>query len=172
MQQVIDDFEHALYEPFLDLYRASFPDFEQRSTAQQAFAFDDDQYCLLAFEKAGKFVGFISYWQLSECLYIEHFAVVQHLRGKGYGTQILNSFVKRASLPVVLEIDPVVDEKSLRRLNFYQKCRFYKNTFAHTHPPYMPNHEPHPLIVMSSHRPLTPQQYEGFYKDLCQVVMR
>ena len=62
--------------------------------------------------------------------YIEHFAVHQGLRGRGYGSEILNAFLRSTSKIVLLEIDPFVDSVSRARLRFYRKCGFHENPFA------------------------------------------
>ena len=118
------------------------------------------------------FVGFISYWEFSSYRYIEHFAVHQGLRGRGYGSEILNAFLRSTSKIVLLEIDPVVDSVSRARLRFYRKCGFHENPFAHTHPPYREGYPPHSLVVLTSPRSITENEYRIFSTDLTEVVMQ
>ena len=161
-----------LYSRFENLYSGSFPVFEQRTYRQQDYAFSSDRYHLVAYEENGTFIGFISYWEFDTYIYIEHFAVDMKLRGKGYGTLILNRFIKEQPKIIILEIDPVTDEISALRLRFYEKCGFYKNEYDHVHPPYRQGYEGHSLIVLSANRKLTGEEYMLFTGDLRNIVMR
>ena len=73
--------------------------------------------------------------------------------------------------PVVLEIDPPVDEIARRRQGFYQRCGFAVNPYPHVHPPYRPEYPGHELVVLSSPRALTPAEYGAFACYLSAVVM-
>lgn len=85
---------------------------------------------LVGYSEGDMFVGFISYWEFGSYRYIEHFAVHQGLRGRGYGSEILNAFLRSTSKIVLLEIDPIVDSVSRARLRFYRKCGFHENPFC------------------------------------------
>ncbi len=50
---------------------------------------------------------------------------------------------------VLLEIDPPVDEISLRRETFYERCGYRANIHPHVHPPYRAGFPGHELVVMS-----------------------
>lgn len=127
---------------------------------------------LVGYSEGDMFVGFISYWEFGSYRYIEHFAVHQGLRGRGYGSEILNAFLRSTSKIVLLEIDPVVDFVSRARLRFYRKCGFHENPFAHTHPPYREGYSPHSLVVLTSPRSITENEYRIFSTDLTEVVMQ
>lgn len=167
----IDRFEHPLYPAFEQLYAHSFPVFEQRTPEQQAKAFASVNYHLTGYVEDQSFMGFIAYWEFPSYLYIEHFAINGNERGKGYGSQVLNSFVKETPKTVLLEIDPPIDEISIARLRFYRKCGFYQNPYSHIHPPYRKGYEGHSLQVLTSVRALSPEEYEQFKNDLNEDVM-
>ena len=168
----IDSSQHELYDSWRKLYTVSFPIFEQRTQEQQEKAFSCADYHLVGYSEGDRFVGFISYWEFSSYRYIEHFAVHQGLRGRGYGSEILNAFLRSTSKIVLLEIDPVVDSVSRARLRFYRKCGFHENPFAHTHPPYREGYPPHSLVVLTSPRSITENEYRIFSTDLTEVVMQ
>ena len=168
----IDSSQHELYDSWRKLYTVSFPIFEQRMQEQQEKAFSCADYHLVGYSEGDMFVGFISYWEFSSYRYIEHFAVHQGLRGRGYGSEILNAFLRSTSKVVLLEIDPVVDSVSRARLRFYRKCGFHENPFAHTHPPYREGYPPHSLVVLTSPRSITENEYRIFSTDLTEVVMQ
>ncbi len=173
MQQCyINSCNHPLYQSFHDLYSVSFPIFEQRTAAQQADAFQDERYKLLAFTDDEAFLGFISYWEFDTYRYVEHFAVNAELRGRGYGSTILRAFLQATDKVTLLEIDPVVDSVSEARLRFYKRCGFQENPYPHRHPAYRSGYRPHPLVVLTAKRAITREEYQKFYNDLRKTVMK
>lgn len=167
----VTSFEHPLYKPFLDLYRESFPLFEQRTAEQQLRAFQSDAYKLLVFTVGDSFLGFIAYWEFDDYCYVEHFAVNSTLRGKGIGSGLLKTFIRSISKTVLLEIDPITDPVSEVRLKFYKRCGFFENPYPHRHPAYCGEYQPHPLIVLTTNREITAEEYQRFALDLCETVM-
>lgn len=168
----IDSCNHPLYKSFYDLYCTSFPKFEQRSVSQQIEAFQNKQYKLLAFTENDLFFGFISYWEFDTYCYVEHFAVNTELRGKGYGSYLLRTFIQSTGKIVLLEIDPITDSISESRLRFYQKCGFFENPYPHKHPAYRHEFQPHPLIVLTTKREISEDEYQRFNLDLNISVMK
>ena len=183
----ITDRKDPLFGTFLKIYSSSFPVFEQRTDIQQDMAFGDIHYHLAVYmdseahsigqdktRGSGQedFAGFISYWEFDGYIYIEHFAVNNTIRGKGYGSKILDSFIT-AHLPkrIVLEIDPLEDKISRARLRFYERCGFSANVYDHRHPPYRSGYSPHPLIVLSTHGEISETEYKRFSNDLSDIVM-
>ncbi len=171
-QHYINSSDHPLYETFQNLYHTSFPLFEQRSKAQQKEAFQNDKYKLLAFTENETFLGFISYWSFGTYCYIEHFAVNTDLRGKGYGSHLLGTFIQSIDKIVLLEIDPITDDVSEARLRFYKRCGFYENPYPHKHPAYRHEFRPHPLIVLTTKREISEEEYLTFNHDLNTTVMK
>ena len=163
--------EDERFEKFRRLYGSSFPIFEQRTSGQQEYAFGCSQYHLSEYWDDDIFVGFISNWEFDRQIYIEHLAVDTTLRGKGYGSRMLDSFVASTPKTVILEIDPVVDDISRARLRFYESCGSRRNGFRHRHPAYREGYQPHPLVVLSSGRQIPPDEYEEFSRNLKEIVM-
>ncbi len=119
-----------------------------------------------------QWVGFISYWEFDSYIYIEHFAIDNLLRGKGYGSRVLKTFVEQKGKTVLLEIDPIVDEVSAARLRFYSHCGFQTNPFPHCHPAYREEYQPHSLVVLTAPKEISQKEYQCFYADLYRIVMR
>lgn len=161
-----------LYNAFKALYSSSFPVFEQRTEAQQAWAFGQAEYHLAGYTDEEKWIGFISYWEFDTYIYIEHFAIDATLRGQGYGSRVLKAFVEKKDKTVLLEIDPIVDEVSAARLRFYTHCGFQTTPYTHRHPAYREGFPPHPLVVLTAPVAISEEEYRRFYSDLCEVVMR
>ncbi len=70
---------------------------------------------IIGYCSEGSFIGFISFWEFKDYLYIEHFAINNEIRGKGYGSTILNKFIKSTPKTILLEIDPIIDDISNAR---------------------------------------------------------
>lgn len=161
------------YNTFKDIYSVSFPIYEQRDEKQQAYAFTDTHYHLLATIEDDVLVSFISYWEFDTYVYIEHLAVNPGLRGRNAGSKTLSAFAEHIQKTIILEIDPPVDEISRKRLRFYEKLGYKTNPYKHFHPAYMPQqYEPHELLVLSNPASLDKAEYKQFYKDLKSVVMK
>ena len=67
---------------------------------------------------------------------IEHFAIFKELRDKGYGTKFLNSFLQNTSKDIIFEIEPVTDEITTRRANFYLRLGFKFSDVEYYQPNY------------------------------------
>ncbi len=67
---------------------------------------------------------------------------------------------------IILEIDPPVDEKSKRRMGFYERVGFLQNSFDHIHPPYHNGIKGHELVVMSYPEKLSISEYDLFFQYL------
>ncbi|MBD8390308.1 GNAT family N-acetyltransferase [Dysgonomonas sp. BGC7] len=163
--------EDKYYKQFLSVYKSSFPVFEQRSQEQQSAAFKNNSYCLVALVKGDKLASFISYWEFDDYIYIEHLAVNSELRGQNIGSFTLSKFAQNNRKILLLEIDPLVDEVSKRRLCFYKKLGYKVNPYHHHHPAYRQGYDSHELLVLSLSEVLSENMYNRFYSDLVQVVM-
>lgn len=168
----ITEKQSPFYSDFENLYRISFPIFEQRTEQQQIQAFSSLAYHLNIYLDGETFVGFIAYWEFDYYLYIEHFAVHPDLRGKGYGSIVLKTLQDSTNKRLLLEIDPVTDEISAKRLHFYQLNGFYTNLYRHTHPPYREGFHGHELVVLTTVGQISQEEYAQFDTDLREIVMR
>ena len=160
------------YKEFLRIYSISFPVYELRNQEQQLYAFNNEHYHLFYLIENNTFNSFISFWNFDEYVYVEHLAVNDQLRGQNIGTSSLMKFQEEIKKTIILEIDPIIDEISAKRLLFYKKIGFNQCLYKHYHPAYDLSYSPHELLVLSTGSVLTLQQYDIFRKDLGQIVMR
>ena len=119
----------------------------------------------------GTFVGDMLYWRTDLFAYVEHFCIEPNLRGRRYGQRALEALCAQCGL-VILEIDPTVDEISIRRKGFYERCGYVANAFAHVHPPYQAANRGHELIVMSYPHAISQSEFDSFTLDLGEKVMK
>lgn len=161
-----------IYPQFKRLYEESFPLAEQRTEFQQKMAFESERYRLICHEENNVLAGFISYWDFDNFIYIEHFAVNKDLRGRGYGFKIMEEFKSATDKILVLEIDKITDAQSAARLRFYKKCGFFENPHKHSHPGYGYGLGECPMLILSTQRQITSEEYAKFYSDLKNLAMR
>lgn len=161
-----------LYEAFRNVYRVSFPIYEQRTEIQQEDAFSSSHYHLDCYMQSDCFVGFIAYWAFDRYVYVEHFAIHPELRGGGFGGKILTTLISNENKRVILEIDPIADEVSSARMRFYQSYGFSENSYPHIHPAYREEYPGHNLIVMTTRGYMTESEYTLFLTDLRTVIMK
>ena len=152
------------------LYATSFPVHEQRDLAHQRVAFTAQDYHFDIIEDDGRFVGILLYWDMPQYLYVEHFAIDAGLRGKQYGSRALTQLCQQGK-PVILEIDPPVDDISIKRQHFYEKLGFVANPYPHVHPPYKEDLAGHSLVVMSYPAAIDKTLYDAFLRHLTNTVM-
>lgn len=161
--------DHPLYQDALALYRASFPPHEQREAASQQAILGNEAYHFDLLLDAGEWVGEALYWDAGDFLYLEHFCIRPELRNRRYGQKALEVLCRR---PLILEIDPPVDEISIRRKGFYERCGLAANPYPHVHPPYHAGNRGHDLVLMTAPRQITSQEFDEFTRFLRGVVMK
>ena len=113
--------EAADYPRMLDLYLSAFPAEERRDVSDlvRLMCGEPRFHVLAAYDEAG-FAGFITYWDFSAFRYVEHFAISDACRGKGYGGAVIEHVKSATDLPILLEVEPPVTEQAVRRIRFYE----------------------------------------------------
>ncbi len=159
------------FDEFLSVYSISFPIFEQRVKEQHIYAFNQPNYNVNCYIENNSFIGFIVFWDFDSYIYIEHLAIHPDRRGQNYGSLVLNQFIEQNEKSIILEIDPLVDDISVKRYHFYKHLGFIKNNHKHTHPAYREGFQDHELIILSTQKVLSKKEYEQFYSDLKNIVM-
>lgn len=162
--------EHPLFQQAMALYQLSFPPHEQREMPSQQAIMRHPAYHFDAIWQDGIFIGEALSWKIGDFRYIEHFCILPEMRNKRYGQRALALLLQ--AHPLMLEIDPPIDEISLRRKGFYECCGFVANPFPHVHPPYHPGNHGHALVVMSAPAPLTQKDYDAFNRYLQDEIMK
>lgn len=93
-------------------------------------------------------VGFITYWNLGDFYYIEHFAIDPDHRNGGYGKKVLAHLKERLNAPIVLEVELPTEEMSKRRINFYQREGYTLWEKEYFQPPYKTGEDILPMLLM------------------------
>ena len=161
--------DDPLYERAIALYHISFPAHEQREALSQAQILNRSAYHFDAICDNGEFIGEILYWDIGGFFYIEHFCIEPAMRNRRYGQKILSAL---QTTPLILEIDPPIDEISIRRKRFYERSGFVENPYPHVQLPYHRGGAEHRLVIMSRPRTLSRSEYEGINEYLHNTVMK
>ena len=137
--------QHPLAGEWWQLYKAAFPTSERRGGAQHAAALQDAAFhCLHLADEAG-LAGIRSYWQWTGLCYVEHLAIAESRRGQRLGHQALELL----PLPCILEIEPVVDASTARRLAFYESAGLVRLPQPHVQLAYQAGQPDVPLWLLS-----------------------
>ena len=169
----IKNIEEELFQKIWPLYRISFPEFEQRNISDMQKALTHSGFvCEVFLDEEKQPLGFLMYWEFDNFIYIEYFAVFPEKRGGGTGSKVLKDFLSRAKKPVILDIDPVCDQITSRRLGFYKRHGMVENKhIIHNHSPYQRGGEPFVLELISYPNQVSPAEYEKFIKIHRQIIV-
>ena len=167
----ITDTGHEMYKKAMELYADSFPPHEQREAKSQAAILGDDEYHFALACDDDTFVGEALYWEWDGYIYIEHLCILPEMRNKAYGGKVLELLAVK-NKKVILEIDPPVDDISIRRRGFYERSGFTENPYPHVHPPYHRGNKGHELVVMSRPGKLSAAECDCFWDYLNGHVMK
>ena len=163
--------DDKMFNESMILYKKSFPFHEQRGMESQIEILNDKEYHFDLVYDNNSFVGIILYWETLDYIYIEHFCIEPNMRNKKYGENALE-LLKKKKKTIILEIDPPIDEISIRRKLFYTRAGYKENDFNHIHPPYSKYNKGHLLSVMSYPDFLTQIEYDNFNLYLKNRVMK
>lgn len=166
---LLDNYLEKLWE----IYINSFPADERRSFSQQKEVMKNEKYNVIPFFNNDELIGFLAYWDLSDFIFVEHFAFSSKVRGKGFGSKYLKQFLKQADKLVILEVEPESDEITLRRIGFYNRLGFELNEYDYCQPAFNENKEPVILQLMSYKKKLKINEFqlikEKLYRDIYNI---
>lgn len=138
------------------LYELSFPPEERRLLPAQQCLLDKGALCLSTITKAGTFAGFIFYWQLTDFIFIEHFAIEPGQRGGGIGRNVIRLLEEQHPY-IVLEVEPPQTADAIRRIHFYEQLGFTAYPYTYLQPPYLAGGEALPMWLMQ--KGMSPEEH-------------
>lgn len=171
------DLDHASPELRIqawELYECSFPSYERWGKEAFSRASEDSRFhTKLAIDDRGRLIALLYYWTFSGMLYVEFLAVNTSMRGQNIGTLLVQELIdQNPGLKVFLEIDPPIDDISIRRLHFYERLGFLANQHEHIHPSYISGEGayPHRLIIMTHGELMTEAEFAEFRDFLISAL--
>jgi GNAT superfamily N-acetyltransferase len=154
----------------VDLYTTSFPERERRNINTLEIVLTDRRFHAVKFVINNGFAALMFYWQLDKIVFLEHLAVAENIRGKGYGKQIMEWLLNLPVAHFLLEVEHPFDENSQRRIAFYERIGFSTNHYEYFQPPYRVNDDPLPLLLMSKPEIDGLQTFQLLTRELHEVV--
>lgn len=119
-----------------DLYESSFPPEERREHGQLVQLLSNPRCHINHIYQNNSLIGLITFWDFNEFVYIEHFAIMPYLQGKGIGKQVVHNLLNSIAKPLLLEVEPPLDDQSKRRIKFYSELGFKLLNRVYVQPSY------------------------------------
>ncbi len=157
------------YSQAIALYERNFIVSERRDADEQRRIMKEDDYHFEVILDGDVFCGFIFFWETQKFLYLEHLCIVEEQRGKSIGSQALN-YLKSKNKNVIIEIEPIVDETTLKRKIFYENNGFCVNPHKHIQVKYRKEDSDLELLILTLTNPISKQEYDEFYNYLLEKV--
>jgi len=131
------------------IYEEAFPPDERREWTQFIELLKNPNFFLKAIYNQKKLIGMLTIWNLHEFRFIEHFAIQDAERGKGFGTQVVNQLLAGTSIPLILEVEEPVTETAHKRIQFYERINFSVCKREYFQPPYTIDKNEVKMLLMS-----------------------
>lgn len=162
--------EHDFSEIYA-IMESSFPASECRTFEAQKALLKHPSYRIITEKnEQGNIVAFLAGWKFAHFRFVEHIAVDSRIRGGGLGQKLMGRFISQSNQPVVLEVEPPVDEWSRRRIGFYERLGFHLNHFEYVQPPLREGQTDVRLQIMSYPGALSEQEFTPFKEILYTEV--
>jgi len=164
------DIKHPYFARAWALYEEAFPLEERRLINSQAAIMNHPNYHYELILQDDCFLGILFWWGFDDLRYVEHFATLPAHRGKGYGKEILELFIKRDSRLIVLEVELPENEIEQRRIQFYERIGFYLTDHYYEQPVYNEGGKPVQLLLMSYPFGISNEELARFIKDYQPII--
>lgn len=163
------------FEEIYAIYEASFPEVERRTKEGQRAAMNHPRMKVRAARKDGRIAAFLTGWELENCIYLEHLATDPACRGGGLGKGLILESIQEAKekqLPLILEIEPVTEEKpdTVRRAAFYERLGFVINRFPYEQPPLREGASGCPLWIVTYGKPMGEEEFLPYKRQIFHYV--
>lgn len=133
------------------LYQRAFNNEERRNPADLDQLLEHPDFSFYLVNHYSWPAGLLAVWQFPDFIFIEHMAVSEQFRNRRIGANALEQLMAMSELPLVLESEQPVSETSRSRLSFYKRQGFHVIDANYLQPPYRPDDEPIPMVLMSNH---------------------
>ena len=155
-----------------NLFEAAFPIEERRpSDLWVKYHYSNEKFEIKLIFVDGIFQGILTYWNFDDFIYIEHFATLSTIRGRGIGSEALNAFIESyKSQPIVLEVEPPIDSITQRRINFYERHGFTLTNKTYIQPPYYDGLPFIPLRIMCNDKNFALNHFDDIVKTIKKEV--
>ncbi len=136
------------FDKMYEIMQQSFPTAEYRPKHRQYAILSDCNYSVNVLKESDEISAFIATWNLQNFVFAEHFAVKENLRGRRIGSEFLKTYIETLEHPLVLEVENLNDEISLRRIEFYKRLGFVLTDICYDQPNFQKYSKTIPLRIM------------------------
>jgi hypothetical protein len=143
-------YSSELSNEFKTIYEEAFPLDERREWSQIIDMLSNPDFILFKIYHQKKSIGLLSVWNLDIFCFIEHFAIQDIDRGKGFGTQVIQQLQSQISTPLILEVEEPLTEMAQKRIAFYEHLNFHVCNENYYQPPYSAKKSKVKMLLMSS----------------------
>lgn len=164
LERLNDNNKH-LYKDAFSLYVNAFPLIERRDEFNHNIALTFKDYHFDFIIKDNNLIGIMLYWEDNDFIFLEHFAILDNIRNKGYGEKALN-LLKEKNKTIILEVEEPTNEITTRRLNFYKRNGFILTNHNHKQLKFRKNDQELVLKILSYPISITSEEYNKFYTYL------
>ena len=147
-KKVLDPFDPMLPE-IKKLYETSFPKNERRDWEDVLKLLSAPAMILNLIVDDNLVIGFCTFWNLSDFIFLEHLAIKPFVQGRKHGQEVIRQ-LKQLKKPIVLETELPTISSWRRRINFYTKNGFYLLPVRYYQPPYRRIDQPIEMCLFST----------------------
>lgn len=170
---MITELSPERFDEVYAIFEESFPIDEYRPPEEQRALMEHPCYKVYVQKvENDKIASFFSVWKFEKFSYIEHFAVKPEYRNGGRGAKFLQDMIAQLDKPVVLEVEPPLDEMSVRRIGFYERNGFAYNDYPYFQPPISKGRNRIDLMIMSLPSAVSPVEYEEMKRTIHTVAYK
>ena len=141
--------QENLYKELYVIYEKSFPESERRNFEEFFSLVNNNAFGFYYLLQDNELLGFYTQWIFSNFYYIEHLAINEQYRCKGFGSQLTGLIVSTSPKLLVIEVERPGDPGSDRRIKFYLRTGFNLCDFDYIQPPYCYGKSPVPMYLMT-----------------------
>jgi len=174
MEIILTELEEKDYRKIYHLMEVSFEKEEIRTYENGQKQLSKGNYRILISQNNNDGIGgFIAEWDLGTFVFIEHFAVEKKLRGLGIGSKMLEAYLKKATKPVMIEVEDNETEIGKRRINFYKRMDFFLSEFGYHQPILRGDGDKEILLrIMSFPEKLSEEKFLAFKKEVFEKIYK
>lgn len=167
----ISTIKDPLFQFCWELYRAAFPENERRGLDYHIETMSKEQFHCDVVLDNDEPIGILFWWDLGEFTFVEHLATIPTVRGKGYGSQILNKLISSGEKPILLEVEHPCNEICRRRIKFYERIGFVLNHYPYYQLSFKQiKGEPLSLLVMTHPKAITESELKSFISKEFPII--
>jgi ribosomal protein S18 acetylase RimI-like enzyme len=153
----INDTTSVEFNEALKILNYSFPKDEKPTKKQIIKSIKNGESQFFIAKKEQTVIGFFTNYLIINYHFIGNLAISKNYRGQGFGSMIMQQFMKGKN--IVLEVERPTNEETKQRIHFYKKLGLYLNKFNYIMPNIQPNTQMLELYLMTT-SPLTKIEFE------------